>query len=333
MGEKGLSLQGKARYDDMNKDDDYSFDVNRDGFMASEPKMWGGRWTEEKLCAFEKYVHAYLTIMNNNRDKFGWKLLYFDGFAGSGSRGGEGSQEKSPLMEDLFDAHYISQEELDTYKGSAERVLNIDLRGFDYYYFIDKDKKATARLDALLSPYKESHVIECRADDANNQLRLLSDGLRRNKKLKSLVLLDPFGMQVEWSSIEMLKGSSTDLFILIPSGVIINRLLYRNGASPHYGKLSSFFGLSEAEIKERFYEHRTTQTLFGDTEIVEKVKNPIQKIYDLYRERLGTIFRYVTEDPLVLYNNHNLPIFHFACASNNETAVKIAGEIIKNQQQ
>lgn len=25
-------------------------------------KSWGGKWTEEKLDAFEKYVKAYLTI-------------------------------------------------------------------------------------------------------------------------------------------------------------------------------------------------------------------------------------------------------------------------------
>ena len=52
-------------------------------------KSWGGKWTEEKLDAFEKYVKAYLTIMNAYRDANGWKLLYFDGFAGSGTRNQE----------------------------------------------------------------------------------------------------------------------------------------------------------------------------------------------------------------------------------------------------
>jgi len=42
--------------------------------------------------------------------------VYFDGFAGSGSRG-DHRQEKSPHMQDLFEGHYINQEELDTYKG------------------------------------------------------------------------------------------------------------------------------------------------------------------------------------------------------------------------
>ena len=49
-------------------------------------KSWGGPWTEEKLEAFEAYVKAYLTIMNPRRDKNHWTLIYFDGFAGNGTR-------------------------------------------------------------------------------------------------------------------------------------------------------------------------------------------------------------------------------------------------------
>jgi adenine-specific DNA-methyltransferase len=47
---------------------------------------WCGNWTEQKLNAFEKYVNAYLTIMNKHRDKNRWKLICFDAFAGSGFR-------------------------------------------------------------------------------------------------------------------------------------------------------------------------------------------------------------------------------------------------------
>ena len=65
-------------------DDNYIED-NMCGIL-NEPSPWGGPWTEEKLDAFEKYVNAYLTIMNQYRDRNEWKLIYFDGFAGSGSR-------------------------------------------------------------------------------------------------------------------------------------------------------------------------------------------------------------------------------------------------------
>lgn len=45
-------------------------------FVSDSQHNWGGPWTEEKLDAFEKYVNAYLTIMNKYRDKFNWKLLF-----------------------------------------------------------------------------------------------------------------------------------------------------------------------------------------------------------------------------------------------------------------
>ena len=175
------------------------------GLTACEPirTSWGGVWTEEKLDALEKYVNAYLTIMNVQKNKFGWKLIYFDGFAGSGSRNEDGSQTVSDLMLDLFNDKYIEEEELNTYKGSAERVLGIKQSGFDWYYFIDKNKTSS---------------------------------------------------------------------------------------------------------------------------------QPIEKIAELYIEQLKTIFKHVTEKPLVLYNTRNTPIFHFACASNNLTAIKIASQIINKKQ-
>lgn len=101
-----------------------------------EPSLkWGGAWTEEKLDAFAKYVNAYLTIMNKYRDQFGWKLIYFDGFAGSGIR--QSITHDSELMLDLFNEDMLHQEEINVYQGAAERVLSIEQRGFDYMIAAD----------------------------------------------------------------------------------------------------------------------------------------------------------------------------------------------------
>lgn len=45
---------------------------------------FGGNWTENKIELLVEYAKAYLTIMNVHAKQFGWKLMYFDGFAGSG---------------------------------------------------------------------------------------------------------------------------------------------------------------------------------------------------------------------------------------------------------
>lgn len=299
------------------------------GIMVGEPNLsWGGAWTEEKLNAFEKYVRAYLTIMNKYRGQYDWKLIYFDGFAGSGSRNEDITSEDNQLMMDMMDEHQITAEELTPYKGAAERVLNITQEGLDFYYFIDKDAASSSQLQEKLASYQKDKRLEFRHSDANTEVSKLADAMRKNSKLKALVLLDPFGMQVDWSSIERLKGTSTDLWILIPTGVIVNRLLDRKCKLTHIEKLTSFFGKDEAFLRNYFYSTHQDMTLFGDVEVIEKVKEPIRKIAELYIQQMVTIFKYVTKQPLVLCNTRNMPIFHFACASNNESAVKIAHEII-----
>jgi three-Cys-motif partner protein len=286
-------------------------------------KDWGGIWTIQKLDAFEKYVKAYLTIMNKNRDKFGWKLIYFDAFAGSGFK----EQEQGKIIEpELFD---ITMEEQAVYRGAAERVVNIDLRGFDLYYFIESDKKSKEALEAKLEPIKIEKVLnlQFRSGDANEYLKKLSETMKKNRGIYSLTMIDPFGMQVNWDSIEKLKGTNIDLWILIPSGVIINRLLDRKRKLPLIKKLVSFFGLSEEEIKKYFYKKDTIADLF-DIESYQKISGSIQKISELYIKRLQTIFSEVTTKPLVMLNSRNNAIYHFAFASNNATALKIANDII-----
>lgn len=300
--------------------------------MVCEPSSsWGGLWTEEKLDAFEKYVNAYLTIMNKHRDKFQWKLIYFDGFAGSGSRNETEKEADSELLQNLFKEDLLEKDELNVYKGAAERVLSIPQRGFNFYYFVDKDKESSLKLHELLSQFENEKTLVYRNSDANKQIEKLADAMGKDKKLTSLVLLDPFGMQVDWKSIELLKGTRTDLWILIPTGVIVNRLLDRKGELPYIDRLMSFFGKEEDYLRKYFYEKRQEQTLFGTMEIVKKVNKPIQRIAELYIQQLQGIFKHVTPQPLVLYNSRNVPIFHFACASNNSAAVKIANEIIEKQ--
>ena len=217
-------------------------------------RSWGGQWTEEKLEAFEKYVKAYLTIMNKQRDAFGWKLLYFDGFAGSGIRS----------LKEIA-------EEVDVYRGAAERVISIEqggMRSFDVYYFIDKSQENCTALEKKLSGYKISGKKYHRALDANDAVERLANTLKRRKDAKALAFLDPFGMQINWASIERLRGLSVDLWILVPTGVIVNRLLERKVDTKkdlsHAEKLESFFGKDKEFIRNYFYKETQESTLFGE---------------------------------------------------------------------
>ena len=269
--------------------------------------------------------------MNKYRDQFGWKLLYFDGFAGSGTRTTNQGAD-SELMMELFREQEISLEQISVYQSAAERVVNIKQRGFDYYYFVDLDKSANDELKEKLHPYSnQGKNLTFRNTDANSITKRMGECLIANEKIKGLVLLDPFGMNLDWETIAALKGASVDLWILVPSGVIINRLLERDGSLKHIEKLKQYFGLTKSEIESRFYTKKTDKTLFGEIEKVEKVKEPIKRIAELYVERLKTLFPYVTENPLVMTNTKGVPIFHFVFASNNKNAMKIAQQIISKK--
>jgi three-Cys-motif partner protein len=292
-------------------------------------KTWGGPWTVEKLDAFEKYVKAYLTIMNSQKKKYsGWPTtIYFDGFSGSGQKDYNKKDIQEGDIQSLFFEN-IEQEELMTYKGSPERVLSSDMK-FDEYYFVDIDEKAIKELKSRLNRKglitENCHFIQ---GDVNQELKKFSEILDEGKA--SLVFLDPFGMQINWESIEILKGKRVDLWILLPSGVIVNRLLNREGKLRFSKKLEKFFGLPIEEIKEKFYTIEIENTLFGEQERIKKVENSIDKIANIYIDHLKNekVFDHVTDPPLTLKNSKNVTIYHFIFASNNETAYRIASDII-----
>lgn len=294
--------------------------------ISESQSQWGGNWTELKLQAFEKYVNAYLTIMNAQKQKHnGWPTtIYFDGFAGSGIR----SSSTLKIEETLF-ADYFVNEESELYRGAAERVLSLKQK-FDYYFFVDINKSSITLLEEKL---KEKSIVNDSCNfvyaDVNVQLAKLSEFI--NDKKVALVLLDPFGMQVSWESIELLKNKRVDLWILIPSGVIINRFLDRKGKMLFKNKLESYFGLTEDEIRARFYDTQTVDTLFGSEDITIKTNDSVSKIAELYIEKLKGIWKNVSDKPLILNNTKNVPIYHFVFASNNQTASKIAKQIVEKK--
>jgi three-Cys-motif partner protein len=152
----------------------------------------------------------------------------------------------------------------------------------------------------------------------------LAEFLRgKGRKHKVLAYVDPFGMQLEWRSIEALAGLSVDMWILVPTGMGVNRLLKKNGeiSEAWLNRLSVFLGMEVSEIVEFFYTEKTVSTLFGLETALQKEENAIEKSAELYKERLGTIFEFVT-NPFVLKTKSNNVLYHFFMASNNRHAVK-----------
>lgn len=271
--------------------------------------QFGGPWTEKKIVIFIKYLKAYLQIMN--RQSF--KLIYFDGFAGSGEIA------QNPNYPSLIE-------------GVATKVISIDKpRSFDIYYLVELDKGNANKLGQIIKqkfPQKSDKVIVSN-EDCNKKLLGLSKFLLEHKNYRAIVFIDPKGMQLEWNSLLSFKKMGVDMWILVPTGIGINRNLNNSGKISNYSmnRLKKNLGLNEEEIKKSFYREEKDLTLFGDENITIKESKAIEKAAKLYQERLKTIFAHVS-NPFPMKNSTGSIMYHFIFASNNKTGLKIANDII-----
>ena len=249
------------------------------------------------------------------KDRTYWKLLYFDGFAGSGI---------------IIKEH---EADVEITIGAARRIVEInEPRPFDFYYFVEKDKHNAELLKHNTVDAFPLKNISIKNEDCNVKLKDLASYLRsaHGQKTKVLAYIDPYGMQLEWASILELAEAGIDIWILTPSGIGVNRLLKKNGeiSDIWINRLEKFLGLSEKEIREYFYKEKTELTLFGEEKYVSKEENTIEKAGGLYKSRLEMVFKYVSE-PFILKSTKGNIMYHMFLASNNFTAVKIANDIIK----
>ncbi|MBK7160590.1 MAG: hypothetical protein IPH77_19120 [Ignavibacteria bacterium] len=88
----------------------------------------------------------------------------------------------------------------------------------------------------------------------------------------------------------------------------INRLLSKDGnkiSSSFMAKLVDFLGMSEDEIIEYFYKEEKKYTLFGEESDLVKEKNAIDKSISLIKNRIGEIFKYVS-NPFPMVNKRKV---------------------------
>lgn len=105
----------------------------------------------------------------------------------------------------------------------------------------------------------------------------------KGKNYKALAYIDPCGMQLQWSSLEALQRLSVDVWILVPTGMGVNRLLKNDSkiSDAWVSKLETFLGMSKDEILNYFYKERVNLTIFGEETITSKEDRAIGKIRTL----------------------------------------------------
>lgn len=286
-----------------------------------------GEWAEEKLSCLQEYLRIYSTVLNTQK----WCSYYFvDGFSGSGraklraKKYKENPNHSVPLFsDDCFPEVPLSEEEGKYIEGSPRRALSTK-PPFNGYLFIEKNQKCVNKLQSLRDEFPDQDILIEQGDV--NEILLNWIKSKNWTKSKAVVFLDPFGMQLLWSTIEALaKTGSIEVIINNTIPMAVQRLLPRNGkiTDSQRIKLNGYFGTSEWE--QIIYEEHID--LFGEA-YTNKLGKSSEQLCKFYVERLKNIFGY-TAPPRIVRNTKNVPIYYINWAGPHKKGKEIISYIMR----
>jgi three-Cys-motif partner protein len=291
--------------------------------------QFGGDWTTQKLEVLAGYLKSYNSALKNKPSPENpFRRSFIDAFAGTGYRDlcHEGEELNQAMFPDLASAE--PQALLD---GSARLALQV-VPPFDDYVFIEKKAERCAELEKLKDSFPNlAAKIDIRHGEANEQIQQMCATNWRARR--AVLFLDPYGMQVEWKTIEAIASTKAiDLWLLFPLGMGVNRLLLRTGDIPASWRKRLDLLLGTSDWYEEFYRKESMPTLFGD-EAEHLVKVTTETIGKYFNNRLKEVFAGVAENPGVLRNSTNNPLYLLCFAVSNERgkpmALRIAEHLLK----
>ena len=283
---------------------------------------FGSQDTDLKLSIVEQYLRQFSIALTG---KFP-ELWYIDAFAGSGTR----TVRVEARGGDLFDA--AAPEQIEQRRGSAQIAIDIKPH-FSRLIFVEKNPRYCSALHDLSNGHR-SRKIDIIEGDANAELaRLIANTDWR--KVRAVMFLDPYGMEVEWKTLEAIANTrAIDLWYLFSlSGLY--RQATRDASNIDPSKRSALNRmLGSDRWQNELYSTSTEQTLFGVTES-EKRTADVQGLENYVKRRLQEIFPVVLK-PLALPVERRPQRFSlfFAISNPDHRAIgpasRIAGHILNS---
>lgn len=278
-------------------------------------RSYGGPWTILKLAVLKDYINFYTTALK----KQGFKLIYIDCFAGTGSL------DTADNANALFET-----EPLD---GSAKLALECN-PAFDHYVFIEKSQARLGELRSLASGHPNTEFL---LGDANEQIKQVL-GKFDWRSTRAVLFLDPYGLGVHWNTlIEIAKTEAIDLWYLV-NILSISRQLAKDftklDAEPYKAELIDRM-LGEQNWREILYTNEQSDqiALFETCEPVKRREGGNPAIDEYLKERLSTCFPQVM-NPKPLFDSRGHQLFSlFFCVSNSSPkalglSIKAANHIL-----
>jgi len=266
-----------------------------------------GKWSEEKLELLHKYLSAYALIMNSQKKTWLKAYHYIDAFAGAGKA----------LAKDA--ERYI--------EGSPVRAVQCE-PPFDGYWFIERSPWRVGQLQALQRQFPQ-RKITIQPGNCNEILRnIIVPEVNYSSRQRGLVFLDPYGLQVEWETVQLLAKTRTfDVFVNFSLMAVI-RLLKLN--EPPKGQVATLLGkiMGNMDWVQEIYRPPAQLSLFGDQPLTVRDVIRAEWLARLYVDQVGTLFPFVSK-PVIMTNSRNAPLYTLFLASHNRRGVEIANDIFK----
>lgn len=281
-----------------------------------------GPWAKQKLNSLRAYLDYYTKRLKNQAwCKGRW---YVDAFAGPGLSPVRTTIGTVTHSEGLFDSssEVIPPETIEYIKGSPRVALEL-ANPFDHYIFIESDPSRIGELQALKSEFCDTD-IEVLPGDANERIIEFVSQPINWRKNKGVVFLDPFGMQVPWSTIELIgKTGGLELIVNFPWAMAINRLLLKSGEIPESWQRRLDLTFGSGEWRDLVYEHKAD--LLG----VQRVKrqDATTIILNWFSARLREAFGHASSARLIT-NTRGNPLYYLIWAGPHPAGLVGANYIL-----
>jgi len=280
--------------------------------------------TGKKLDIINEYLKMY---QNTVGVQTYFKTHYVDAFAGTGQINTK--KDQTSLFGGLLDEAYDQNLADEIIKGSTEIALEIE-PSFKSYTFIEIDKNKISELETRFQDNPLYSRINFLCGDANTKVKSFCQSM--GNKDRAVVFLDPFGSQVDWTTIEAIAATNKiDLWYLFPSGVGVFRQISKDGKvhPTHAPSITRLYGTEE--WREAFIKPKPAPTFF-DLQATEheKVVNPAVAA-EFMLDRMKTIFKGGVGDFKIELGKHAYPSFHllFAWGNPSKGATSLANKLSK----
>jgi three-Cys-motif partner protein len=267
-----------------------------------------GYWSEVKLEIVRDYAREYSKILSAQTNP-SLRHVYIDGFSGPGVHLAKSTGEFVP--------------------GSPLNALNID-PPFREVFLIDLDGDKIDHLHHIVGDRPHVHLYK---GDCN--VILLNEVFPKvqwNQYRRGLLLLDPYGLHLNWQVIATAGAMGTiDLFLNFPTMDMNRNALWKNPEKVNpddVSRMTSFWG--DESWRNVVYREDDQMRLFGAPDF-KKVPN--YEVADAFKSRLKEVagFKYVRE-PLPMKNSKGAVVYSLFFASQKNVADEIMQYIFNKYQ-